>query len=104
MTEQDVVNDRVNQRFVLGSGAEEAELVYRLNGRRLVLVHTGVPDVLSGQGIGGRLVGAAIERARDEGLTIVPVCSYARGWLERHLDLAAGVPIDWPPPEETGGT
>jgi uncharacterized protein len=104
MIEQDVVDDAVNQRFVLGSGADEAELVYRLNGRRLVLVHTGVPDALSGQGIGGRLVSAAVDRARDEGLTLVPVCPYARRWLERHLDAAAGVPIDWPPPEATGGT
>lgn len=99
-----MVDEAVNHRFVVGAGAEEAELVYRLNGRRLVLVHTGVPDALGGQGIGGRLVSAAVERARAEGLTLVPLCSYARGWLERHPDAAAGVAVDWPPPGEPGGT
>jgi hypothetical protein len=61
------------------------------------LVHTEVPDGLSGQGIGGRLVAAAVERALGESLTLVPVCPYARRWLEDHPDDVAGVSIDWRP-------
>ncbi len=97
MADPAVVDDRAGGRFVLGVDGHEAELVYELDGDRLVLVHTEVPDELGGRGLGGVLVAAAVERARQEGLTLVPRCPYARGWLEKHADAAAGVAIDWPP-------
>ena len=90
-----IVDDAANHRFLLESEGQEAELVYRHNGRRLVLIHTGVPEALSGQGIGGRLVERAVEEARQESLVLVPACPYARKWLESHPDVAAGVSIDW---------
>lgn len=70
-------------------------MVYRLNGKRLVLIHTGVPEALAGRGVGGVLVSAAVDRAAREGLTIVPLCPFARSWLERHPDAAARAVIDW---------
>lgn len=99
MSEGAVVDDVVNHRFAFEADDEGAELVYRRNGRRLVLVHTEVPTALRGRGLGGRLVAAAVERARQEGLVVVPLCPYARRWLEDHPDVAAGVSIDWPPVE-----
>lgn len=88
-------DDRDAGRFLLEIDGMEAELVYRSEGDRLVLVHTGVPDELGGQGIAGRLVRAAVARARDEGLTIVPWCPYARSWIEGHPDEVEGLTIDW---------
>lgn len=87
-------------RFVTWSEGVEAELVYRAEGDRLILVHTGVPDALGGRGIGGRLVTAALARARTQGLTIVPWCPFARRWLQEHARATEGVLIDWttPPP------
>ncbi len=96
-----VVDVPAESRFVARANGAEAELVYRLNGNRMVLVHTGVPDELGGRGLGGRLVIAAISRAAAEGLTVVPWCPFARRWLQEHPDLAAAVTIDWeslPPP------
>ena len=90
-----VADDAAHNRFLLCEDGVEAELVYRRNGRRLVLIHTGVPDEIGGRGIGGRLVRAAVERARAEGLTIVPVCPYATRWLESHPDEVGAVPVDW---------
>jgi predicted GNAT family acetyltransferase len=90
-----VRDDREDQRFVVTADGETAELVYQLEGRRFVLVHTGVPDALSGRGIGGRLVQAALDRATAENLEVVPVCPYARSWLERHPDAARAVDVDW---------
>jgi uncharacterized protein len=40
-------------------------------------------------------VAAAIDRAARQGLTIVPLCPFARTWLERHPDEAAKVTLDW---------
>jgi len=93
--EPPVVDLPAQRRFVLRDDGSEAELVYRLDGDRLVLIHTGVPAELEGRGIGGRLVRSALERARTEGLTLVPWCPFARRWLHGHPDDAAGVPVDW---------
>ena len=71
-----------------------AELVYQREGSRLLLIHTGVPRALEGRGFGSKLVAAAIEEARRQGLTVVPLCPFARDWLVRHPDVAATVPVD----------
>lgn len=96
MTDIAVLDETDASRFAVHLDGATAELVYRFDGDRLVLIHTGVPDELGGQGLGGRLVAAAVDRAAAEGLTVVPRCPFARSWLERHPDDAARVTIDWP--------
>ena len=82
-------------RLEIRADGEVAKLLYRTRAGRLVLIHTEVPDSLGGRGLGGQLVFGAIGKATQEGLTIVPLCPFARGWLERHPDDAAQVNIDW---------
>jgi uncharacterized protein len=91
----EVVDNAAQSRLEARVGADLAELIYRRRADRLVLVHTGVPDALEGHGLGGQLVQAALAKAAAEDLTVVPVCPFARGWLERHPDAAAAVTIDW---------
>ena len=50
-------------RFVVHGSGGAAELEYHLNGKRLVLIHTEVPDAWEGRGVGGQLVRAALRRA-----------------------------------------
>jgi predicted GNAT family acetyltransferase len=92
-----VVDNEAKNRFEIEVDGQLAELVYHRSGKRFVLVHTEVPDALEGRGIGGLLVTAAVEHAAQDGLTIVPLCPFARGWLERHPDVAQRVTIDWGP-------
>jgi predicted GNAT family acetyltransferase len=94
--EPQVVDEAGASRFALTIDGYTAELVYRRADGRLVLVHTGVPEELGGRGVGGKLVAAAIDHAESEGLTVVPQCPFARGWLERHPDVSERVGIDWP--------
>ena len=91
----DVTDNTDASRFELRADGWLAELLYRIRGDRLVLVHTEVPFELEGRGIGGRLVTAAVDRAAREGLTLVPLCPFARGWLERHPEVASRAVIDW---------
>ena len=91
----EVVDQPENERFVVEEDGLTAELIYHLNGTRFVLIHTEVPDELGGHGVGARLVQAALDRARREGLTVVPKCPYARSWLEKHPDAADGITVDW---------
>jgi len=96
MTDSSGVVDVTGEgRFELRADGHTAELVYRVDGTYLVLVHTRVPGALEGRGVGGQLGQAAVDRAARDGLTIVPLCPFARGWLQRHPDEAARVPVDW---------
>ena len=81
MGETEVVDDIKGHRFVAGFGEEESELVYRLAGKRMLLLHTWVPDKSRRRGIAGSLVQAAIDRAAADELIVVPLCPYTRHWL-----------------------
>jgi predicted GNAT family acetyltransferase len=89
-----VRDDAENHRFVYETEEGTAQLVYRVRGNRLVLAHTEVPEAMGGRGIGGKLVEAAVERARSSGETIDPQCPYARAWIEKHPDAVDGVAVD----------
>jgi hypothetical protein len=85
----------VDDAFVVDMDGARAQLVFAVEDGQLLLLHTEVPEQFQGQGVGGQLVTAAVEKARAEDLTIVPWCPYARRWLEQHPDRAAGVNIDF---------
>ena len=92
-----VVDERSASRFAIEIDGYVAELVYGRKGDHLTLVHTEVPEELGGRGLGGKLVRAAVDVAEIEGLTLIPRCEFARGWLEGHPDVASRVNIEWPP-------
>jgi predicted GNAT family acetyltransferase len=91
--EPTVVDNERESRFETEVDGARAELVYRRSADGVELVHTEVPEALGGRGIGGVLVAAAVDDAATRGLTVVPTCAFARGWLERHPDVAARVTI-----------
>jgi len=76
-------------RFVYAHDGAEAELTYAETGAsagasRVIADHTHVPDAMRGQGVAGHLVDALIARARSDGWTIVPRCSYVAAAFKRH--------------------
>ena len=89
-----VTDNPAASRFEYTADGHLAELTYRLRAGRLVLLHTGTPPELEGHGIGSALVRAAIDRAAREGLVVVPLCPFARAWLEHHPEEASRVTID----------
>jgi len=90
-----VIDDQGQSRFRFGEEGDEAELVYRVVGSRLILVHTEVPESFRGRGIGGKLVRAAVDKASESREAIVPLCPFARKWLEDHVNVAGTVSVDW---------
>lgn len=50
----------------------------------IVIDHTGVDPTLRGQGLAGKLVRQVVEKAKKEGLKVVPVCSYAKNEFEKN--------------------
>jgi predicted GNAT family acetyltransferase len=59
---------------------------YRRAGNVLTMTHTEVPDGVQRRGVAGELVRAAIDYARANTLRIAPLCSYVRGYFERHRE------------------
>lgn len=75
-------------RFSTRQEGHEAELLYRRQGGRLIIDHTGVPQAIAGRGVAGGLVRAALDYARAEGLRVVPQCSYSAEYIQRHPEYA----------------
>ena len=76
-------------RFVLRQEGHVAELVYERRGDVLDIQHTFTPPPLRGREIAARLTEAAFAFARREGLRVVPTCSYAALYVERHPEVRA---------------
>lgn len=83
-----VQHERDRQRFSTRVDGVEAVLDYQMQGDRLVITHTGVPDAIGGRGIASDLVRAAFEYARGAGYKVRPACSYAAAWAERHAEYS----------------
>jgi predicted GNAT family acetyltransferase len=72
--------------YVAGDGKDLAEITYAIDQATgdLVIDHTFVSEELRGQGAGEGLVKAVVDKAREEQLKIVPVCSYAAHQFKKH--------------------
>lgn len=57
------------------------------DGQRIIF-HTEVDEAFSGQGLGGTLVGQALDRTREAGLRVVPVCPYVEKYIGKHEEYA----------------
>jgi predicted GNAT family acetyltransferase len=80
-----VVRDNpVMSRFEMVSGDALAIVEYRRTGNRIVLTHTEVPEAMSGQGIGSKLVSGVLDSIREQGAMVVPRCEFVAAFIERH--------------------
>jgi predicted GNAT family acetyltransferase len=80
----DVQNNPSENRYELSTDGHISVADYRLDGTRLVVTHVGVPEALRGQGVAAKLMAGVVADAKARALIVVPVCSYAASYLERH--------------------
>ncbi len=65
-----------------------AEMTYSKAGNeRFIIDHTEVSDDYRGQGLGKKLVYAAVEYARENNLKILPLCPFARSVFSKNKDI-----------------
>ena len=50
----------------------------------IMFTHTEIDPSFEGRGLAGRLIGSALDAARDEGSTVVPICPYVRDYIDKH--------------------
>jgi predicted GNAT family acetyltransferase len=71
--------------FIRLSGGHEAEMTYRKIGPDVIAIdHTYTPPEFRGQNIAFLMISAGIADARQRGLKIKPLCSYAVVQFKRH--------------------
>jgi len=73
-------------RFIVRVDGQMGELVYEQKKDQLIFTHTGVPPALEGRGIGGQLVRAGLDYARENKLRVVPLCSFVAAYIRRHSE------------------
>jgi predicted GNAT family acetyltransferase len=89
----DVINNGAAQRYELDVDGQTVFALYRRDGDMVWIRHVEAPVSLRGTGAAGRLMHGIMKHARTEQLHLVPLCSYASFWLQRHPeyhDLLAG--------------
>lgn len=57
---------------------------YRRVKDRIIFTHTEVPRELEGNGIASILAKTALDFAKEEGLTVLPICPFIAGYIRRH--------------------
>lgn len=80
----EVRNNTERRRFELVVEGKMAIAEYIDRGSMIVFTHTEVPVGLEGRGIGSHLVSHALNFARQEGKTVMPLCPYVAAFIRRH--------------------
>jgi len=77
-------NNTANQKFEVRLNAEVAELQYRLSDQTLYLMHTEVPDSMSGKGIASLMAKTALIYAKTSNFQVVAYCPFTVGYVKKH--------------------
>ena len=84
MDQASVRDNRELHRFELPVVDRVVFADYRRQPGRLVITHVEAPPELRGTGAAGRLMDGVMRAARAEEAKVLPLCSYARAWMQRH--------------------
>ena len=80
------VDHRGNKFLIRLEAGKYAYLGYHTSGNVLYIDSTFVPEEYRGGDLAETLTKAVVEHARQKGLKIVPVCSYAQRYFEVHME------------------
>ena len=86
MTSEDLLEvEHLPQRFVLRlPEGKECYLKYRLEGSTLYIDKVYTPEEYRNRGFAEKLVEEALRYAEGSSLAVVPKCSYAKRYFEKH--------------------
>lgn len=84
-----IVHNEGASRFEAIIDGQLARADYQRSGNVMRIYHTEVPPALTGRGIAGQIVQAALAYAASNGLKVEPLCSYVRAYMRRHPETQA---------------
>ena len=79
-----MIDNKDAERFELSENGLMVWAIYRIREGKYQIPHVEADPPLRGTGAAGRLMEQIVAHARDNQLVIVPRCSYARAWFQRH--------------------
>jgi uncharacterized protein len=87
--ELQVTDNPDESRFEIHADGELAGFAaYRLLGSQIAFTHTVTEDRFRGHGVGGHLVRAALDAARERHLAVLAYCPFVQSWIAGHPDYA----------------
>lgn len=82
--EYTVISNEKQMQFEIHTGGETAMLQYRFYKEAIALMHTVVPDNLSGQGIASTLAKYALDWTKVQHKKALVYCSFVAAFVKRH--------------------
>jgi len=79
-----VTNNEKQRQFKIHADGEVAILTYRFYKHDITLMHTEVPDRLTGKGIASALAHHALEWAKEQHKQVMVYCPFVAAYLKRH--------------------
>lgn len=74
--------------FIEQEETQLAEMTYVWAGKdRIIIDHTEVDDLLKGKGAGKQMVSKAVDFAREKGISIIPLCPFAKSVFDKTLEF-----------------
>ena len=95
MTDNPISRNEAAHRFEVPLGDKIAKIDYIQSNGKLNLVHTEVPKKFEGQGIGKKLVKAALDYAQETNLKVIPSCPFVAAYIRRHPEYLEIVPPEY---------
>ena len=83
----EVIDNPAQSRFEFPLGDSLAAAYYRIEDRRIVLVHTEAPQEFSGRGIGSKLARSVFEIIRKSRRRVIAKCPFMAAYAARHPEL-----------------
>lgn len=77
------INETKSQ-FEFQIGNQTALIEFAIEGDKIYLTHTEVPESLSGKGIGSELVRQTLLHVKKQNLTVMPLCSFVAQYIDNH--------------------
>ena len=69
-------------------GKNAGEMTYSKAGEKLIIIdHTEVDSAFSGQGVGKKMVLAAVDFARENQIKILPLCPFAKAAFDKDSSI-----------------
>ena len=70
------------------NGKKAGEMTYSMAGTdKMIIDHTEVDSAFGGQGVGKKMVLAAVDFAREKNIKILPLCPFAKATFDKNKDI-----------------
>ena len=93
--EPEIVDDKEQSRYEAHLGGETVAIAdYVKQPGTVSFTHTETFAGHKGQGLAGRMIDRALRDARDEGLEVMPFCSFVGDYIGAHPEFLDLVPAD----------